>query len=104
MAAGRKNLRSIKTMGRLMDRRRARTPAGALLEIASLAYEKERLNKELAAGRRRQGEIEQHLLDIADKEIFLQAFIKNQELPRPSNTTNADTPDLPRFKKQGLRY
>lgn len=76
----RRNLRSLKTMGGLVDGRRVRTASGALLELSILANEKERLNKELSVAARRQEEIVARLSEIAEKEQRLHAFVKNPEM------------------------
>lgn len=62
-------------MAGLTDRRRARSCAGALLEMSALANEKERLHQELAAAQRRRQEIETRLDEIAEKQRRLQQFI-----------------------------
>ena len=64
-------------MAALVDRRRTRTPSGALLELSLLANEKERLQQELRAARRRGEEIQTRLREIAEKEERLQGLIKN---------------------------
>jgi predicted nuclease with TOPRIM domain len=80
MSGARKTLRGVKTMGSLVDLRRTRTAAGALLELSALANEKERLNKELTAAARRQAEIVERLKEIAAKEHRLQGFVKEPDM------------------------
>lgn len=80
MAVGRKSLRSLKTMGAMVDGRRIRTSSGALLELSILANEKERLNKELGVAARRQEEIVVRLSEIAEKEQRLHTYVKNPEM------------------------
>ena len=80
MPAGRKSLRSVKTMGAMVDGRRSRTTSGALMELSVLASEKDRLNKELTVAARRQAEIVLRLQDIAAKEERLRAFVKDPEM------------------------
>ncbi len=103
MATARKSLRGIKTMAALVDRRRSRTAAGALLEMSALANEKERLNQELAVALRRHDEIRGRLAEIAAKEQRLQAFIKN-----PTLVATALSPAVEerprRVKTRELRY
>lgn len=92
MAGARRNLRSLKTMGALVDGRRIRTSSGALLELSILANEKERLNKELAVAAHRQEEIVARLSEIVAKERHLQAFVKNPEMvSKVCATAPADT-------------
>ncbi len=71
-----KSLQSIRTMAGLLDGRRARSTAGALLELSGLANERQRLQQELDRGQRRQAEIHARLEEIAAKEKRLQKFIK----------------------------
>ena len=80
MPGGRKSLRSVKTMGAMVDGRRSRTTSGALMELSVLASEKDRLNKELTVAARRQAEIVLRLQDIAAKEERLRAFVKDPEM------------------------
>ena len=102
MAVARKHLGSIKTIGALVDRRRARTSAGALLEMSVLANEKERLNQELAAAARRQAAIVARLAEIAEKEGRLQAFVKNPEqVNRVSQSPPAEPPRRVKAKEIG---
>ena len=98
MAIIRKSLRGIKTMAGLMDRRRSRSAAGALVEMSTLANEKERLNQELAAAQRRRTEIKARLAEIAEKESRLLRFVKNPVLDIENIETTAvslaEAPDV----------
>lgn len=67
-----RSLRSIRTLGSLVDRRKARNRAGALIELSALAYEKELLGRELDRWARRQKEIEARLAEIREKETRLE--------------------------------
>jgi len=91
MAVPRKSLRGIKTMAGLVDRRRSRTSAGALLEMSALANEKERLHQELAAARRRRKEIKVRLTEIAAKERRLQKFLTAPRLEGEAPTQAGET-------------
>jgi hypothetical protein len=68
VASERRGLLGIKSIGALLDSRRARTPGGAFLELSSLANEKVRLQKELDRWTRRRAEIEARLVEIRVKE------------------------------------
>ena len=70
-----KSTRSSRTMSALVDRRRTRTPAGALLELSALASEKELLKREVERWNRRYIEIQARLADIADKNRRLMAVV-----------------------------
>lgn len=75
MTSERKSMHNIKTLGALLDGRRARTPSGALQELSSLANERERLRNELERGERRRAEIEARLEEIAVKEQWLESVL-----------------------------
>lgn len=64
-------MKSVRTMGRLVDRRRSRTAAGALLELSAMANEKELLHRELARWERRHVEITARLAEIQEKQARL---------------------------------
>ncbi len=74
MKRERKSTRNIKTLGALLDRRRARTAGGALLELASLAHERTRLQHELRRVEERHVEIDARLVEIATKENWLRSI------------------------------
>lgn len=76
MAREMRGVTSIKTMGGLLDNRRARTPSGALLEMSAMSNEKTLLHKELARWKRRHIEIERRLGEIAAKERKLLAVVQ----------------------------
>lgn len=75
-AQGLKTVRSIKTMGALVDQRRARTSSGALLELSALGNERQRLQYELERWQHRHVEIEARLAEITEKEQWLYTFVK----------------------------
>ena len=81
MKGERKGAQNIKTLGALLDRRRARTAGGALLEMASLAHERTRLKHELKRLLERHAEIDARLAEIADKEQWLRSIAE----PSPQN-------------------
>jgi anti-sigma factor RsiW len=72
----RKGTHGIKTIRVLLDGRRVRTPAAALMELSALSNERERLRAELARWMRREVEITARLAEIADKEARLQVFLQ----------------------------
>jgi hypothetical protein len=63
-------------MGALVDSRRTRSAAGALLELSAMANEKMLLQKELARWSRRHKEIQGRLGEIATKEQRLMALVQ----------------------------
>jgi uncharacterized protein (DUF3084 family) len=78
-----KGVRSIRTMGALVDSRRTRTAAGALLELSAIANEKLLIQKELERWTRRHGEIQTRLGEIAAKETRLMAMVQSQNVVAP---------------------
>lgn len=80
MAKETRGVNSIKTMGGLLDNRRARTPSGALLEMSAMSNEKTLLHRELARWKRRHVEIQKRLSEIAAKERRLLAVVQGGEM------------------------
>ncbi len=76
MPIEKRGLQSVKTMNCLVDRRRIRSSAEALMELSVLANEKQRLHQEMERARRRITDIEQRLTEIADKETRLFRSVK----------------------------
>ena len=76
MSSERKSVQSIRTMGALVDSRRTRSAAGALLELSAMANEKLLLEKELGRWSRRRKEIMRRLEELAAKEGKLLALVK----------------------------
>jgi hypothetical protein len=75
MANGTKGSRPIHTMSALVDRRRTRTAAGALLELSSMASEKQLLTREIERWARRNVQVQARLAEIADKERRLMRVV-----------------------------
>jgi hypothetical protein len=76
----RKSVQGIRTMGALVDTRRTRTSAGALLELSALSNEKVLLTKELDRWKTRHVEIDKRLGEIAAKERRLMTFVQAPEV------------------------
>lgn len=77
MTREKRGVRQIKTISGVLDRRRSRTSAGALLELSMLESERMRLDAEIARSNRRCEEIRKRLDEISDKEKRLHAFVEN---------------------------
>ncbi len=102
MATMKRGLQGIKTMAALVDGRRTRSSAGALLELSTLENEKQRLQQELDRGRRRHAEIKARLAEIAVKEKRLYEFVKR---PKRSAVSSKPADDgLPRLKAVEINY
>ncbi len=78
MLTEQRGVRSIRTMGALVDSRRTRTAAGALLELSAIANEKLLIQKELERWTRRHSEIQTRLGEIASKEARLMALVQKE--------------------------
>ncbi|WP_435011897.1 hypothetical protein P12x_005993 (plasmid) [Tundrisphaera lichenicola] len=92
MAILRRGVGSIRTMGSLVDNRKVRTPAGALLEMSAMANEKLLLQKELARWDRRHVEIRNRLGAIAAKERRLMAVIQGDQMPPGVHESSGSAP------------
>ncbi|MGA9925496.1 MAG: hypothetical protein WBQ29_19025, partial [Isosphaeraceae bacterium] len=68
-------------MAVLVDQRRTRTPAGALIELSALANEKLLLDREVARASRRGIEIQRRLMEIAAKEDRLMKLAQGAAPP-----------------------
>jgi hypothetical protein len=89
-------------MGGLMDRRRVRSPASALMELSVLANERQRLELELERCKRRQAEIAARFVEIAAKEVVLHKFVKE---PPPAVVPARPAPGpLQRFRATDFSY
>lgn len=109
MGAETRGLQGIRTMGALLDHRRARTPAGALLELSAMANEKLLLQKELNRWKRRHSEIQARLAELAAKERRLLAYVQDPEAvavaaaagarPSPMPAAEAAAPQNLRIKE-----
>jgi hypothetical protein len=86
-----RGVRSIRTMGALVDSRRTRTAAGALLELSAIANEKLLIHKELERWTRRHVEIQTRLGEIAAKETLLMSIVQSQNVVPPSPSPSAPT-------------
>ena len=89
----RKSVQSIRTMGALVDSRRTRSAAGALLELSAMANEKMLLQKELERWKRRHKEISTRLTELAAKERRLMALV--QQPPAAPRARSAE-PEIDR--------
>ena len=75
MGRARRGVQGLRTMGELVDSRRTRTAAGALLELSAMANEKLLLEQELGRWKARHVEIRRRLSEIAAKEQRLKAMV-----------------------------
>ena len=92
MGRDRKGVQGIRTMGALVDSRRTRTAAGALLELSAMANEKLLLHKELDRWKGRHAEIRRRLSEIAAKEQRLMAMVQDQPGGAVAGMSVADQP------------
>jgi hypothetical protein len=102
-ASNRRGIGSIRTMRSLVDARKTRTPATALLELSSLAYEKELLQRELERRQRRHEEITSRLAEIADKEQQLRAIADVGAAPPPAAEEDGSESPTPRRRSHARK-
>ncbi len=93
MASEKRGVQHIKTMAGLVDARRTRTSAGALLELSMLEMEKQRLVQEMQRAERRCAEIRARVADIEKKGLRLQRFVEkvNSDAQAPQVFTAASS-------------
>ncbi len=90
------SLKDIKTMGSYVNRLRAPTPQGALVEMAGLAKERQRIQVELVRSKKRSVEMRARLREIRQRERFLSQFTRSRAAPlRPRES---------RFAEMTLQY
>lgn len=73
-----KGVQSIRTTRALLDARRVKSSAGALMELAALATERQRLLAEVERWLRRQSEIQLRLEEIAEREVRLEMVVESR--------------------------
>lgn len=84
MASERRSVQHLKTLAGLVDGRRARTSAGALLELSMLEMERQRLVKEVQRAERRGAEIRVRLAEIDKKGSRLQLYVEKRSAEAPT--------------------
>lgn len=103
-----KGIQRIRTMGQLVDGRRSRTPAGALMELSMLEMEKDRLTLEIRRSDRRCADIRQRLGEIEAKQNMLKRFVAEPQVAQPQEggATDLTVHSLPkdRLKRRRLCY
>ncbi len=111
MVTEKRGVQQIKTMGGIVDGRRTRTSAGALLELSMLEMEKQRLTKEMKRAENRCLEIRARVAEIESKQVRLQRFVDRPIVafqdpaaalaatPFPIHTAPTD-----RIKRRALSY
>ncbi len=112
MVTEKRGVQQIKTMGGIVDNRRIRTSAGALLELSMLEMEKQRLSKEMKRAEQRCLEIQARVLEIETKQVRLQRFVDRPLAVFSANGTMGAATPLPihtapaeqRMKRRSLSY
>ena len=96
-----------KTLGSEVDRFKARTPQGALVQLARLTQERQRLQQEMERWEHRMGEIRRRLREIAEMEAWLHQFVDTSpgvERTNPTGDGKNPSPVLPDPKELTFRY
>lgn len=108
MGPDRRGVQQIRTLAGLVDGRRSRTSAGALLELSMLEMEKTRLTKEMQRADRRCAEIRKRLGDIGVKQQRIQRFVEKPQGDGPGDATAAPLPlhtvPVGKLKRRRLSY
>ncbi|MCG5495770.1 hypothetical protein [Ectothiorhodospira variabilis] len=95
----------VKTISSIVDHRRSRTPHGALLELAMLETERQRLLLEQERMANRDREIQVRLEAIHKKSERLYQFVERGEpLPAPEGNSRGDTPPELKIRTRTLSY
>jgi hypothetical protein len=111
VATEKRGVRQIKTMGGIVDGRRVRTSAGALLELSMLEMEKQRLSAEMKRAENRCIEIRARVTEIETKQVRLQRFVDRPKAAFQTNQSLGTASPLPvhstptdRLKRRALAY
>ncbi len=106
MSSNRKGFKDIRTIRSQVDRFRARTPQGALIELARLSQKKARLSDEMKRWQERINQIQSELEEIDKTEKWLYQSIDNRQLPStvPLQGKKSSPPLPPGFHEMNIRY
>lgn len=100
MASERRGIGNIRTMSRIVDARKIRTPATAFLEMSALAYERDLLMRELERWKRRHQEIMTRLAELDEKEARLREITGGSSREAPASCAGQRATQPP--KQQGI--
>ena len=107
MSSNRKGLKNIRTLRGQANKFRARTPQGALIELAQLAQKKARLRDEMERWQERIGQIQSKLRELDKTEKWLYRFVdaSGGAPPGPSSRDKRSSPGVsPGFREVNVRY
>jgi hypothetical protein len=97
-----KDLRSVRGQ---VNRLRAKTPQGALIELAQLAQERVRLCEEMKRWEKRTTQIQSRLEEIDKMKKWLYHFVDGPEVPSASSQGKKPSPQVPPgFQEMKIRY
>ena len=103
LPAIRRGLQDIKTVGRQINRLPPRTPQGALVEMATLVTERERIQVELARSKRRAVEMRARLREIRQREQCLSQFTRLRAAPLRPDEIDLDSETDPKKPNRQLQ-
>lgn len=89
MTVQRRGVGNLRTMAGLVDKRRARTSHGALLELSMLEMERQRLTKEAQRAEQRCAEIGKRIAEIDAKAQRLHRFARDPAAREPKTPAAA---------------
>jgi len=106
MSSNKKGLKDIRTIRGQVGKFRARTPHGALIELAQLAQKKMRLHGEMKRWEERIGQIQSELKEIDKMEKWLYRFVDGSEVSSiASSPDKKSSPATPSgFQEMKIRY
>jgi len=105
MSPNRKGMEDLRTLRGQVNRLRARTPHGALIELARLTQEKVRLCEEMKRWQERINQIQSRLEEIDKMKKWLYQFVDSPEVPSASSQGKKSSPPVPPgFQEMKIRY
>jgi len=106
MRPNKKGLKDIRTIRGRVGKFRARTPHGALIELAQLAQKKARLCGEMKRWEERIGQIQSELKEIDKMEKWLYGFVDGLEVSSVTSSPGKKfSPATPSgFQEMKIRY
>jgi len=105
MSPNRKGMETLRSLRGKVNRFRAKTPQGALIDLARLAQEGVRLCEEMKRWQKRISQIEFRLEEIEKMKKWLYQFVDSPEVPSASSQDKKSSPQVPPgFHEMKIRY
>jgi len=106
MSPNRKGMETLRSLRGKVNRFRAKTPQGALIDLARLAQEKARLCEEMKRWEKRINRIQSRLEEIDKMKKWLYQFVDDNQAPSgtPLQGKKSSLPVPPGFHEMNIRY